>query len=176
MEQEIFSEGGRKGRPKVVRIGSRSKSEKVQECNINKIWVRNQSLVHNKYRLRSKMERMAKHIQCRNFGRALDSKPSSFFLGDEGLSRLGEVMNPAHYYQLTSAATTEEESQHSLDFWLGLYDEEIVEASEPAETEDNVHSEAEDKCDLSHMLTQLKIEPHENMEEETIDVEEAFSV
>ena len=108
--------------PKLIRIGSRSKSERISEFNIANV-SRSVSLprhiVTEKEESRSVVRRQQLKVKESLTNLARDQ---SRFLTFTDLERVITTDNPNHHYQLHSMAESPAEQKKTLEIWLGLWE------------------------------------------------------
>ena len=108
-------------KPKIVRVGGRSKSEVIQRLNINKV-VQSVYIPHHinneVYRCRDDVDLAVTEMTGVHSKMLTFSKPHLFSLNE--LLQL-QVISAEHHYQLGEALESPKELEKALEIWLGIY-------------------------------------------------------
>ena len=129
--------------PKIVRIGGRSQTERIQNLNINKVrtWLPGE-LLSRKKELLETIEHYPKFIPWKGLKSSTQHPIDAFIVGPDGVQKLKRVIHPSHWYQLSKISAEEGEI---LEIWLGLWED----------------------CQTSHSCTEPEVRTTDKGESET---------
>ena len=161
----------------IVRIGGRSKSEKIQE---HSLWNARGKTVPPRmlFEARDQKEQIidiASMIPFENLQGIIRNPVNEHIIGREGMKRLRLVIKPHHYYQLTLRGQEVNDEGLSLEIWLGLW----VSSTSPVPSQDHNESDAsktagdgENYSDelTSHSMPNDEDESEVSFEDELIEV------
>ena len=156
--------------PKIVRVGRRSQSERIQQLNINnmKTWLP-QGLRSDRGILVDSIKDHSQRIPWKSLKMTTQQPINEFIVGPKGVQRLKRVIQPDHWYQL-KLATEEEEDDHVLEIWLGLWEEYISDDSclinnNPQKSnERTTSSDLSEECHASVVEPKMTAEPENSIE------------
>ena len=159
---------------KLIRIGRRSRNERIQECNLSNVKCRLRNVPKDRYVAMKQLLNEAERVgaTCK-YNMATYRDPIYEFID---LTHMKDVIDEHHYRTLLDQAETEEELRKELEIWLGLYDKIIHEELIPVDEDDN--SDAEDSDDSSKSSSDDEEEsseddsnvPEEVEQEEPMDI------
>ena len=114
-------------RPQLIRVGSRSKSEKVDEYNLNK--VRRNAPRHRDYEISREIGRVRKTLENCNpekVWKEVDTYHGNAVRSANLLpvSIIRHVADPDHFYQLIQVATCIAHKDKEVEVWLGLWEQD----------------------------------------------------
>ena len=114
-------EEGKCRKPKIVRVGGRSKSEVIQNLNITKV-VKSvfipRHINEEVYRCKDDVNLAVEKMTSTRSRMLRFSKPYLFSLHE---LQQHQVISPQHYYQLGEELESPEELKKALEIWLGIY-------------------------------------------------------
>ena len=122
-DDEIEFEYRSSSKPNIVRVGGRSKNEKIQELNISQVrnWVPRE-LLDKRREILAEIDDRAKRMLWKSLELTYKYPINTFIVGPEGRKRLRYVINKSHFAQLDQLAQDDEELlPHILEIWLGMW-------------------------------------------------------
>ena len=161
--------------PKIVRIGGRSKNEKIQKLNIsnNKSWVPRR-LLDERETIHNEIDECAKHMIWKSLMKTFKYPVNEFIVGPEGMKRLKKNINQAHFEQLCLLVNKKEDAlPYALEFWLGLWQKSVPQDQKEKIMHESIDAlqtvksrfEQQDNETVSHARNDLP------QEDEVVDVE-----
>lgn len=165
---------------RLIRIGGRSKNEKIQECSLYNVKKKLQNVPNAEY---SKMKNLSTQAEAE--GEKCSRQISSYNNEDPrcfvSFNAIKFVIEEHLYWSLIEPAETEEEERIALELWLGLYTKEVREeyipipaepptamASDPSSSSDEDSNYEDDSS--SEMEAQVDDNQAAATFDETIDV------
>ena len=112
--------------PKIVRVGSRSQSEEIQQYslhNVKKELVPSHRLFHL-YKCKEDIDEAAKSIPWKSLQNMMQDPVNENIVSPNGLLLLRSFISPSHLYQLLELVDDQKLKLHSLAIWLGLWEKE----------------------------------------------------
>ena len=152
--------------PKIARIGGRSQSEEIQKFslrNLKKDFVPS----YERHHVHMCLKRLA-NIPWDDLQIVTISEE---MVSPAGMNRLKPYIDSSHYYQLNQITKTPKLMEHSLEIWLGLWDE-VIEDPEP---EQSLPINKQQEEDL-YLNVNDDIDESSDSEQETEDVKESLPV
>ena len=158
-------------KPNIVRVGGRSKNEKIQELNINQVrnWVPRE-LLDERREILTKIDDSAKRMLWKSLELTYKYPINTFIVGPEGRKRLRCVINRSHFAQLDQLAQDDEELlPHVLEIWLGMWGNVQDETVKQGDQVVTVQTKRE-------RLSTMEDEKNDEIEVEEIEEEELIDV
>ena len=110
--------------PDIVRVGGRSKNERIQELNISKIrnWIP-RDLLEERREINEEIDECAKHMIWKSLEKSFKYPVNEYIVGPEGMKRLERSINKAHFEQLKLFVKNEKIAlPWALELWLDLWE------------------------------------------------------
>ena len=109
---------------RMIRIGGRSKNEKIQECNLGSVKRTLRNVPKDEYIQMKKLSEGAER-EGNNCSYEMQTyyDPENKFIS---LTSLKSIIADHHYWSLLEPAETQQEEKWALELWLGLYRKEII--------------------------------------------------
>ena len=172
--------------PRIVRVGKRSQSEVIQKLNISNVksYVPPE-LLREREQLTDEIEKHSKKIPWRSLKMTCQQPINEFIVGPKGVQRLKRFIARSFWDQL-KCATGEEEDDHILEIWLGLWEDCIPDhtnskAKETSERTSRLEVTKEgqasaQKLEVAPALGTSKKMPVKDQQEEAIETDELVDI
>ena len=134
---------------RLIRIGGRSKNEKIQECTLSNVKRKLRIVPKDRYVAMKELKKEAEEIGATCQHNLVTYEDPKYKYID--LKHIKEVIDEHHYRTLLDQAETEEEMQKALEIWLGLYEKMMHEEYIPtfkesdSDTDEDTSSSSEEE-------------------------------
>ena len=149
-------------KPNIVRVGSKSRSEKLQQYNLA-------AIKHHQKVLREDLDKYYSKLREVKFLQTMCQQELSRFsdptLDFAGLPEIKIGMSDQHIQSLQEEADSPEERKWALELWLGLYITKRKVPPQIKRTNDNGHEEESSDSDSESEYASANSSPHESEEE-----------